>query len=1271
MVNILNADQIIQNLLDYLRIKQPNLDTKPGTVGRDLFVELPANQLGLLYDQVSQSSDLQSLQMSVGSNLDNLAQNYGVTRKQAAPASGVALLTFASIPAAISIPQGGLISAANGTSFSVLNGISVAPTSLNSYRAVATRYQSNLQFLGITDQYAVEIAVQATTPGVVGNVSQYGIISTSISGVSNATNIFGFTGGVNQEDDNSFRNRVLAVFSGSNVGTTLGYQNQVLTNPDVISAIVIGPGSPLMVRDGTQVVKNADGTFTILSEGTGGKVDIYVLGTTLAQYTDSFIYHDRSNKNDPTAIQNNFVLGQIAADAGLTVTSKRNNDLKLGTLPAQPVQQLTQVTGSITGSNYLPMAIDAFGRITGNYKLIKDNGVYAGSPWGFDTFAWIDNQIRDFQENKIKSRFNSQDPTNFTGVQLISTCQSNISITNENSMVSHGDHSQIYLDHVPATNVTRVFNLTTGERYTVTAQNPDGTGTVNLDGHITISGNTLPSTSDILQVDYTWLLNYDPYVDFDGLSVHNNPRAVQDSVDWGYSNAIRQELVTFTQNTSGSYISALTSEPVSSVITANVFNTVVSTVVPATGIFTGLLSVVLTGLSSAPTSINSIVLKNTQEEIYDTAQANGSFSSVQVIVGAQVTYTCTIILPNDTIAIEGNQISVLLNETDIYTVAGTSGNFTSNQITIPIGNYPAAPLSFQARVNYIANVQNLFNINLTDLPLARKGNGFVRDSLDTSTLSNTAMTICRENQGVVGAGSSATITMSIANPEYYLTTSNIISVIRLSDGEELWNTNNIGTITLSLSNFYTLNLTGYNAPQNNDNVMILYTVLDTTRSQPFTFAPSVSSYQFSNVTLDDSGKFSLAGLTIPVNILSDQIVMFRISDGLELSAPGTIVNQSAGTIEFAPSVQHVFVGGEDVIVLYMSTVNLRQSFTKLSATLTDQINNQGILTAVGTTIQQVTGIFTAIDSGLQINVSEAVRNTLGLNSTQEIPSNIYVCRIVNLESVNTTEGVVVSTIQKYDVLQSQIGTSRFYADETIENPSLGPLQIQLPATTNNTSTPITLGQTLRATFYIATIGDQENLYFTRNGTVYGNKGWALIDMFYVSSGFNTVSTGKLVVSTMNQPAVSSRYLATYNYLAPQPNERISINFNYNGLISTATISLEPNRPISADVLIKAATELFVDITLAVTVSSTYANGAAVVRQNVNNAVTTAINTNTLGGTLSASALVAVAQGVAGVSSVQVTAFNLDGVVGQVLTLTAQQNQYFVANNVSVVPSGSS
>jgi len=52
MVNIRSVNEIIQNLIDFFKLAQPNLDTKPGTVARDLFIEGPSSQLSLLYDEL-------------------------------------------------------------------------------------------------------------------------------------------------------------------------------------------------------------------------------------------------------------------------------------------------------------------------------------------------------------------------------------------------------------------------------------------------------------------------------------------------------------------------------------------------------------------------------------------------------------------------------------------------------------------------------------------------------------------------------------------------------------------------------------------------------------------------------------------------------------------------------------------------------------------------------------------------------------------------------------------------------------------------------------------------------------------------------------------------------------------------------------------------------------------------------------------------------------------------------------------------------------------
>jgi hypothetical protein len=331
------------------------------------------------------------------------------------------------------------------------------------------------------------------------------------------------------------------------VGTALGYLNVALSVDGVGDAAVIEPGNSLMTRDGTEVNVAADGTRTIVSEGSGGKVDVIVLGSNLVENSESFIFRDKSNNNDPTSSKNNVVLGQIPEDVNKTINRKRIDDIRNGTLPAQPVDTILQVSGSVSGSNFTPKSVDSLGRVSGNYEIIKDTGVYSGSPFGFDTFHWISNKISLFSEDRLKGQFNGQDSTTFTDVLEIPQAQQTVLITNENSTVT-SDRSIIQLLHTPATNVTRVFNVNTGERYIITNQNLDQTGATNTSGRIQISGNTLPSTSDALQVDYSWIVNFDQYSDYDGLVNTKNSRATNNSIDWGLSANIRKEPIVFTQN---------------------------------------------------------------------------------------------------------------------------------------------------------------------------------------------------------------------------------------------------------------------------------------------------------------------------------------------------------------------------------------------------------------------------------------------------------------------------------------------------------------------------------------------------------------------------------------------------------------------------------------------------------------------------------------------------------------------------------------------------
>src|SRR5277367_5587204 len=180
MVTIRSVNEIISNLIDFFRIAQPTLDTKPGTVARDLFIEGPSAQLSLLYDELQGVSNKQSLRLSIGSDLDKLGKNYGLIRKQSVASTGVALLTFASLNATINVNKGSPVYTPGGLGFTVVNGISIVPSNINFYRSTATKFAAQLAFVGITDQYAVEVTVTASAPGSSGNIGQYTLTKVSI-----------------------------------------------------------------------------------------------------------------------------------------------------------------------------------------------------------------------------------------------------------------------------------------------------------------------------------------------------------------------------------------------------------------------------------------------------------------------------------------------------------------------------------------------------------------------------------------------------------------------------------------------------------------------------------------------------------------------------------------------------------------------------------------------------------------------------------------------------------------------------------------------------------------------------------------------------------------------------------------------------------------------------------------------------------------------------------------------------------------------------------
>lgn len=1067
-----NQNEIISSLLDFFHIAQPSLDTKPGTVSRDLLVEGISAQLARLYDELNRVSTLQSLRLALGIDLDRLGDNFGIKRNRGSTATGPALLTFNVLDTDISVSKGDNITARNGSTFVVVNSIVISSVLSSRYKATAARFRSDLDFVGITDQFAVEILVQATASGVQGNISKYSLSKTSISGINNVTNVVPFGGGNGTEDDTAFRNRILAVFSGANTGTALGYKNAVSSDPSVIDAIVIEPGDSLMTRDGTQVTIAADGTRTIVSEGTGGKVDIYVFGVRVQESVDSFIYRDLSNTGNPKNSKNDFVLGQIAADAGKTVTRKRLDNIQNGVVPSQPVNNIIEVSGTNSGANYLEKSVDNLGRISGNFELIRDTGAFGGSPWGFDRMRWINDRIKDFSEDKTKQIFNGQDSLGFSDVLKIGTVVQNIPVVNENSKINPGDRSVIQLAHYPVNNVTRVFNVTTGERYVVANQNPSGSVGSNTTGSIIISGKSLPAVSDILQVDYTWLFSYDPYFDFDNRLTKNNPRTVKDSIDWGFSNAVRREKVTLIST--GTFLTATTTHPISSVISVNAFSIDSGSIT----LSSGRLALIV---SDTIVNVISIVRVSDQAELWNTNKSDGTFSGK------------TIFFPTDSSAKFNDIVNVVYNTIDVFNAA-TQGNFNGNSITIvPSTTATAGKL---VECNYIANVATILpSTLLSALPAIRSGNYF-------STTSS----------GLIG-------------------------------------------------------------------------------SQPTT---------------------------------------------------------------------HIFAGSSILS-------NLRQAPSNLGLTIAGSIS-PGIITASGTTIFGVFDtVFTVATGGLKQDLSTALKKALGLSSKSTIPNTIRIARIASVSRVTTTANLeVLSNDYSYDVKGYHLFDNSFVKEESIADETLKLTEFILPSTSNNTSSIPVSGNRLQITFYYTVTSDSENVSFSKSGTLYTNKKFALVDTIAISSGFTSggSATATLTVSNLNQPTTRSRYKVLYDYLGPKTNERINIRFNTDKLIADSTFTVEGTRPINADVLIKSSIPVLVDVTIRIGVTTEFINSTTIVLQNVQDAITSALNATALNTKVDASDLINQAYTVTGVDSARIIFFNRTGRTGSVLSIKAGKNEFIRANTVT-------
>jgi len=731
MPTIKSFNEIIASMLDRLRLTQPNLDTKPGTVSRDLFVDLQADELQKVYRLISIVSEKQSFLTSSGRDLDRLAANFGLTRKLGSQASGTVVFTSNNLDNEITIPDGTIVSSKNGTSFNTIGTYIMSPADKSRLSANTFRLRDGLSTAGITDKYSIEVPVQATSPGSSSNLSSYQVIETSSEFSINVTNIGSFSGGSDLEADGSFRSRIVSVFSGANIGTSSGYKSAADGITGVLDSMVVEPGSSLMLRDGSEVLELDDGNFKIVDSGTGGKVDIYILGRQLEEISQSFIFSDFTDGKNISDDKNDLILGNSVFEDDLTSEEKRYLAFKNGEIPKQPVDSINSITGSTSG--LLSEAIvDENGIYIGNYILNKDsNPSTGGSPFGLDKIKFINNYKNVEREAVNKSSLNSTENLSFSNINSINNIYQDLLISGENSKVSDADNSIIKLSHSPVSQVSQILNVTTGEIYFIEQDNfSEG---INNSGEIKISGKSLPRKNDKLKSDYTWRLKFDKYLDYNpGKYSFFKGELNQEQVSWHNSNGIYAEESVLLRDSSEEDFYLNTEYNITEVESVY-YKSLVSIDVKK-----DIQGAFYAELSLSEKAIDNIIsIKNSEgQEVFSTPNNDGSFKNRKIT------------FPSDAVLYEEEPLSVEYNKVDIYNLENYQGKFSLNRISLPSNEELENSEIFSdieglylsdatIYVDYVASIKVLVpNQSLTTLPISSQSNSNSLFGQDLNTISD-------------------------------------------------------------------------------------------------------------------------------------------------------------------------------------------------------------------------------------------------------------------------------------------------------------------------------------------------------------------------------------------------------------------------------------------------------------------------------------------------------------------------------------------------------
>ncbi len=333
---ILNVNQILTLITNFIKAKNPQADIQPGTDIYDLIFQTNAQTVRVLFETIQTLQNNQSLATTTGKDLDLIAKNYNVTRRPATYATGQVTFYATDFSADIFIPINTIVSTRG-------NNVTPPITFLTTQSAGMSLSNKAIYFDSTALRYQVKANVISASPGIGSNVDAQIVnqLVSAVSGIQGVVNDNPILGGTDQETDVSVQQRCLQSFVSSSVGTLYGYSKLITDNfNEVLDVNAIGPFDQGAIRtDGVDVL-------TLLSEAT-------VSGNEL-QVTEAFVY----NTGDP----------------GYTPVNR-------------PVLSIDAIDGTALG---VLRAFIPYPNPSPDFQFIKDTtGAYATSIQSADKMVWL------------------------------------------------------------------------------------------------------------------------------------------------------------------------------------------------------------------------------------------------------------------------------------------------------------------------------------------------------------------------------------------------------------------------------------------------------------------------------------------------------------------------------------------------------------------------------------------------------------------------------------------------------------------------------------------------------------------------------------------------------------------------------------------------------------------------------------------------------------------------------------------------------------------